>query len=138
MTDKITVSVIIKAPAHKVWECYTTPKHIVNWNFADPSWHCPFAENEMRVGGSYRARMEAKGGSCGFDFEAKYTDLEIGKRFTYEFNGRSATVSVNELGDETEIIVSFDPETENPIEMQQQGWQQILFNFKNYTENETK
>ena len=135
MKNKITVAATIDADAQKVWEYYTEPKHIVNWNFADPSWHCPKASNEMKVGGTYNARMEAKDGSFGFDFEAVYTNIIKGDEFTYEFGGRTATVKLNKLNDQTEIVVVFDPEEENPIEMQKDGWQAILNNFKLYTEN---
>jgi uncharacterized protein YndB with AHSA1/START domain len=131
---KITVSATIHAPVEKVWDCYTNPKHIVHWNFADPSWHCPSAQNDMRVGGIYKARMEAKDGNVGFDFEAIYSDINEGKNFTYEFGGRKATVQFNNTKNETEIIITFDPEEENPIEMQQGGWQAILNNFKKYVE----
>jgi uncharacterized protein YndB with AHSA1/START domain len=133
-TTKITVSATIPAPVEKVWDYYSNPKQIVHWNFADPSWHCPSAENDMRIGGTYKARMEAKDGSFGFDFEAIYTDINEGKNFTYEFGGRIATVQFNNLVSQTEVIITFDPEEENPIEMQQGGWQMILNNFKTYTE----
>lgn len=131
---KITVRTKINAPLEKVWDGYTNPIHIVKWNFADPSWHCPSAENDMRTGGIYKARMEAKDGSFGFDFEAVYTDVNKGESFTYGFGGRTATVQFNTLGNQTEVIVSFQPETENPVEMQKDGWQAILDNFKKYSE----
>ena len=134
-TNKITVSATIDAPIEKVWDTYTNPTHIVNWNFADPSWHCPGAENDMRTGGTYKARMEAKDGSFGFDFEAVYLEINEGKNFTYEFGGRLATVQFNNAGDKTEVIVTFDPERENPVDVQRAGWQAILDNFKKYTEN---
>ncbi|ASV32668.1 activator of HSP90 ATPase [Maribacter cobaltidurans] len=133
-TPKITVSAKINAPLEKVWDGYTNPSHIVNWNFADPSWHCPTAENDMKIGGTYKARMEAKDGSFGFDFIAIYTDIKEGKGFTYGFDGRTVEVQFNDLGNQTEVIVRFDPETENPVEMQRDGWQAILNNFKKYTE----
>ncbi len=133
--SKITVQATINADTKKVWEYYNNPKHIVNWNFADPSWHCPSAENDMRIGGTYKARMEAKDGSFGFDFEATYLNIVDGKNFSYEFGGRTASVQFNDLGNQTAIVVTFDPEKENPIEMQKGGWQAILNNFKNYTEN---
>lgn len=133
--EKITVAANINAPVHKVWDYYTNPKHIINWNFADPSWHCPKAENDMRVGGTYKARMEARDGSFGFDFEAVYTEILTGKHFTYEFGGRVATVKFKGQDNKTELVVSFDPERENPIEMQKGGWQAILNNFANYVEN---
>lgn len=134
-SSKITVRAIIDSDAKKVWDYYTNPKHIINWNFADPSWHCPKAENDMRIGGTYKARMEAKDGSFGFDFEAIYSEITEGKNFTYEFGGRTATVDFIDLIDQTEVAITFDPETENSIELQRSGWQSILDSFKKYTEN---
>ena len=135
MSDKIRVAATIHADVTKTWDYYTNPKHIVNWNFADPSWHCPTAENDLKVGGIYKARMEAKDGSFGFDFEAVYSEVQDRKTFTYEFGGRTATVTFHDLQTETEVTVAFDPESENPIEMQRDGWQAILTNFKEYSEN---
>ena len=134
--NKIVVTATIHAPIEKVWDCYINPTHIVNWNFADPSWHCPRAENDMKIGGTYKARMEAKDGSFGFDFEAVYTEINEGKRFTFEFGGRTSTYEFNELGAHTLVSITFDPETENSIELQKNGWQLILNNFKHYIENE--
>ncbi|QTE23124.1 SRPBCC domain-containing protein [Polaribacter cellanae] len=134
MKNEIKVSATIEADVKKVWDYYTNPKHIVNWNFADPSWHCPNATNDLKVGGEYKARMEAIDGSFGFDFEAIYTKVTEGKEFTYEFGGRTANVKFNKLNNQTEIIVVFEPESENPVEMQKEGWQAILDNFKTYTE----
>lgn len=134
-TEKITVRASINADAKKVWDYYTNPNHIIHWNFADPSWHCPSAVNDMQVGGTYKARMEAKDGSFGFDFEAIYSEITEGKHFTYEFGGRTASVQFKHLDSQTEVVITFDPEHENPIELQQAGWQAILNNFKNYTEN---
>jgi uncharacterized protein YndB with AHSA1/START domain len=133
--SKITVQATINTEAKKVWEYYNNPNHIIHWNFADSSWHCPSAKNDMQIGGTYKARMEAKDGSFGFDFEAIYSDIKDGQEFTYEFGGRVATVQFKALGKQTEVIVTFDPENENPIEMQKDGWQAILDNFKNYTES---
>jgi uncharacterized protein YndB with AHSA1/START domain len=134
MDNKITVTATINADTKKVWDYYTNPKHIVNWNFADPSWHCPTASNDMKVGGIYKARMEAKDGSFGFDFEAVYTEINNGSGFTYEFGGRQSSVVFMEQNGQTKVDVTFDPETQNPAEMQRQGWQAILNNFKKYTE----
>lgn len=131
---KITVSAIVNAEVNKVWDYYTNPKHIVHWNFADASWHCPNATNDLKVGGTYKARMEAKDGSFGFDFEAIYTEVVFKKAFTMEFGGRLANIKFLPLNNTTEVVISFDPETENPIELQQAGWQAILNNFKNYVE----
>ena len=132
--SKITVQTIVNAELKKVWEYYTSPTHITQWNFADPSWHCPSAENDMRVGGTYKARMEAKDGSFGFDFEAKYNDVKLEDEFSYAFGDRSSTVKFNNLDGKTEVIVIFDPDKENSIDMQKEGWQAILNNFKTYTE----
>ena len=135
MSTKLTIHATINANRQKVWDYYTRPEHITKWNFADPSWHCPSAENDMRIGGKYRARMEAKDGSYGFDFEAVYTKLVDGERFTYVMpDGREASADFLDLGVKTDVIVKFDAETENPIEMQKAGWQAILDNFKKYTE----
>lgn len=135
MSNKIIVAATINADAKKVWDYYTNPEHITKWNFADPSWHCPSASNDMRVGGKYSARMEAKDGSFGFDFDAVYDEVIEGEKFTYTMpNGRQATVAFSTGGNPTEVTVSFDPENENPIEMQRGGWQAILNNFKNYAE----
>lgn len=132
---KITIKANILASKQKVWDYYTQPNHIINWNFATPSWHCPFATNEMKVGGKYFARMEAKDGSYGFDFEAIYNEIIFGERFTYTMtDNRVVEVNFKEFGDHTEIIIIFDAEEENPIELQQKGWQAILDNFKKYTE----
>ncbi len=135
MNNSITVTATINADAKKVWDFYTIPSHIVNWNFADPSWHCPKAENDMRQGGRYFARMEAKDGSFGFDFEAIYSEIIIGQEFTFEFGGRIANVKLKKGDTNTEIIVTFEPESENPIQMQKDGWQAIINSFKTYTEN---
>ncbi|MAW96557.1 MULTISPECIES: SRPBCC domain-containing protein [unclassified Leeuwenhoekiella] len=133
--NAITVSAQIAADKSKVWDYYTSPKHIKNWNFADPSWHCPEAKNDLKVGGTYFARMEARDGSFGFDFEAEYTKINMGTGFTYEFGGRECAVVLQESDDLTQITVTFEPEDQNPIDLQQQGWQAILNNFKQYTES---
>jgi uncharacterized protein YndB with AHSA1/START domain len=132
--EKITVRAIVAVEKQTVWDCYTRPEHITQWNFADPSWCCPSATNDLRVGGRYLARMEARDGSFGFDFDAIYSELREGERFTYIFGGREATVTFQDLAGATEVIVRFDPESENTPEIQRQGWQAILDNFKRYTE----
>lgn len=133
-STKITVSAWIDAPLAKAWDSYTNPVHIVNWNYADAGWHCPSASNEMKIGGLYKARMEAKDGSFGFDFEAVYTEIVVENYFTYEFGGRVATVEFRKSDNKTEVVVTFDAETENPVDLQKAGWQAILNNFKTYTE----
>ncbi len=134
-TNSICVKVIVFAEKQKTWDYYTHPDHIIKWNFADPSWHCPNASNELKVGGKYFARMEAKDGSFGFDFEAVYLKVKLEESFTYEFGGRTATVEFVENNGNTAVNVTFEPETENSIELQQAGWQAILNNFKVYVES---
>lgn len=133
-TEKITIKATVSADKQKVWDYYTQPEHITKWNFADPSWHCPTATNEMVVGGQYLARMEAKDGSFGFDFEAVYTEINQRENFTYVGGGRSIIVEFKETNGQTEIVIRFDPEKENSIDLQRKGWQAILDNFKKYTE----
>ena len=132
----ITVQALVSAPLEKVWEKYTQPEHITQWNFAHESWHCPTASNDMQVGGKYFARMEARDGSFGFDFEAIYMDIKPMESYSYEFGGRVAQVSFLPVGDQTEVTVTFDPETENSIDLQREGWQAILNNFKTYAEKD--
>ena len=132
--EKITIRAIISAKRDKVWKYYTEPEHITGWNFAAPSWHCPSASNDLKIGGRYLARMEAKDGSFGFDFDAIYTEIIEGESFTYEFGGRLAKIDFFEKENLTELVINFDPETENPVELQKTGWQAILNNFKNYVE----
>lgn len=134
MSNRITVTATINADAKKVWDNYTNPVHITKWSFPDPSWHCPKVENDLKIGGKYFARMEAKDGSFGFDFEAIYDDIKMGQSFTYTFGDRKATVNLKGLDKQTEIIIVFDAENENPFEMQKGGCQAILNSFKNYTE----
>ncbi|MEW6773967.1 MAG: SRPBCC family protein [Bacteroidota bacterium] len=136
-TTKITVQALIKADIRKVWDYYTKPEHITKWNFAIDTWHCPSASNDLRVGGKYVARMEAKDSSFGFDFEGIYNQVTEHKGFTFTMpDNRVVKVTFNDKGSETEVVVTFDAENQNPIEMQQQGWQAILNNFKSYVESQ--
>ena len=132
--EKIQVRTSVMADKQKVWDYYTSPEHITQWNFADPSWHCPSASNDMKIGGRYVTRMEARDGSFGFDFEAIYTEINILESFIYQFGERFAKIEFNNMNNQTEVIITFDPETENPIELQKNGWQAILNNFKIHTE----
>lgn len=135
MATKITVSATVNAPIEKVWNCWTMPEHITGWNFADPSWQCPRAENDLRAGGKYFARMEAKDGSFGFDFEAIYNVVIKHKELTYTMgDGRVATTIFTDNGNTTHVETTFDAESQNPVEMQKGGWQMILNNFKKYLE----
>ena len=133
--QKITIEASISASLEKVWSCWTEPKHITNWNFATDDWQCPSAENDLRVGGKYKARMEAKDGSFGFDFEAIYDEVIPQKKLTYTMpDGRVVTTSFEDQGEKTRVTTVFDAEGENPVEMQKNGWQAILNNFKKYVE----
>lgn len=135
MGEKITVTANVKADNKKVWDYYVNPEYITKWNFADPSWHCPSASNDMRPGGKYTARMEARDGSFGFDFEAIYDEISEGEKFTYTLgDGRVVNVNFKNENDYTEVTVRFDPEMQNPVDMQRDGWQAILNNFKKFTE----
>jgi uncharacterized protein YndB with AHSA1/START domain len=135
MATKITVSAAIHAPIEKVWDCFTKPEHITKWNFASDDWQCPTAENDVSVGGKYNARMEAKDGSFGFDFVAIYNSVIEQKKLSYTMeDGRQATTIFESDSDKTNVTTTFEAEKENPIDMQQGGWQMILNNFKAYTE----
>jgi uncharacterized protein YndB with AHSA1/START domain len=135
-TSKITIDTTISATPEKVWNCWTQPNHITHWNFASDDWSCPSAENDLTVGGKYKARMEAKDGSFGFDFEAVYDKVEHLKTLSYTMgDGRAATTTFEETNGSTKVTTTFDAETENSIEMQRDGWQAILNNFKKYVES---
>lgn len=132
----ITVSTKVKGPIEKVWDHFTKPEHIVHWNFASEDWHAPWAKNNLRVGGKFSSRMEAKDGSSGFDFEGIYTEVTLLKGFTYELeDGRKVIVSFEVVDENVIVREDFDAETENTIERQQNGWQSILDNFKKYSES---
>ena len=132
---KITIQTIISANTKKVWDLYTLPEHITKWNFASDDWQCPKASNDMQVGGKYFARMEAKDGSFGFDFEAIYDEIIIGEKLVYTMgDARKVIATFNSMDDKTEVTVIFDAEGENSLEMQKEGWQSILNNFKKYVE----
>jgi len=129
----ITVETEIAASIEKVWNCWTVPEHIVNWNFASDDWCAPSAKNDLRVGGKFSFRMEARDGSTGFDFEGTYTNVQLNEQIEYIMDdGRKATVLFVKNGDAIQLIESFEAETMNSVELQQQGWQAILHNFKKY------
>ena len=141
MTTLNNQAITIKATVYKninqVWNYWTNPIHIVKWNFASPEWHAPFAENDLKVGGKFKSRMEAIDGSIGFDFEGTYEEVETNKIIAYGLaDGRKVKILFHQINDNTtEVIEAFDPETDNPMEMQQAGWQAILDNFKAYNES---
>ena len=131
----LTVSTTIALPVAKVWEYWTLPEHIVNWNNASDEWHTPSATNDLRVGGKFVSTMAAKNGSASFDFEGEYSQVEEHRLIEYGMvDGRKVRISFSEEDGATKLVEDFDPETTNPVEMQQAGWQSILDNFKKYAE----
>lgn len=133
---KITVEASVNAPVEKVWEIWNNPADIVKWSTPDPSWHTPSSENDLRINGKFKNRMEAKDGSFGFDFEGTYNKVDLYKEIAYTMpDGRTATTLFAKKGGKTTIATTFDPETENDPEFQKQGWQAILNNFVKYTES---
>jgi uncharacterized protein YndB with AHSA1/START domain len=132
----VTIQTTVNAPAQKVWEYFNTPSHVTQWNTPSPDWHSPKAENDLRQGGTFNYRMEAKDGSFGFDFGGVYDEVTEHKRLAYTLgDGRKVSVDFNENTGAVHISETFETEDQNPIEMQQAGWQSILDNFKSYTEN---
>ncbi|MCF2443482.1 SRPBCC family protein [Dyadobacter sp. CY345] len=134
-TPAITVEALINAPTKKVWEFWTEPQHITKWTFASDDWHAPYAENDLRIDGKFKTTMAAKDGSMSFDFEGVYTDVQTYKLIQYVLgDGREVSISFDSEDNVTTVTETFDPESENSIELQRDGWQAILDNFKNYVE----
>jgi uncharacterized protein YndB with AHSA1/START domain len=144
LENLITIQSTILAPTLNTWKCYTDPEHITQWSFASDDWCCPKAENDLKVGGVFSTRMEAKDGLFGFDFGGYYTAVDKEKLIRYVMSvepnqtpesGRKVEINFEKINaSETRVTISFEPENENPKEMQQTGWQTILDNFKKYTE----
>lgn len=135
-TTVITVATTVNAPVEKVWKLWSEPSHITQWCTATDEWHTPNATNDLRTGGQFNTRMEAKDGSMGFDFGGTYSDVTLHKHIAYEMDdGRKVDITFESNGDTTTVTESFDAENENPVEMQKGGWQAILDNFKKYVES---
>src|SRR6476469_9936844 len=131
----ITVETTVAAHIGKEWEYWTEPTHIKKWNSASDDWHTPKAENDLRVGGKFSSRMEAKDGSFGFDFGGVYDAVTENKYIEYTIgDGRKVKVSFDTTGDNTHVTENFEAENTHSFEMQKGGWQNILDNFKKYTE----
>ncbi|MDP4099312.1 SRPBCC family protein [Paenibacillus sp. P96] len=131
----ITVETTVDAPMEKVWAYWTEPQHITEWSFASDEWHAPKAENDVRTGGAFLTRMEAKDGSFGFDFSGVYDEVRPHELIAYTLgDGRKVTITFSNQGNGTKVVEVFEAEGENPIEMQQAGWQAFLDNFKKYCE----
>lgn len=134
-TTTITIEANVLAPVEKVWSHWTEPQHITKWNQASDDWHTPFAENDLRTGGSFKSTMAAKDGSMSFDFGGVYTQVIPHKTIAYTIgDGRKVKVDFFPNGKETRVVESFEAENTNPVEMQRGGWQAILNSFKMYVE----
>lgn len=132
----ITVEATVKAPVEKVWKFWSSPEHITQWNNASDDWHTPYAENDLRVGGKFTSRMEAKDGSFGFDFWGIYDVVVPNERIEYTLgDDRKVKIVFTDQGNATRVTESFEAENENSVELQQSGWQAILDNFRKYTES---
>jgi uncharacterized protein YndB with AHSA1/START domain len=131
---KITVETIVAAPIAEVWRAYTTPADIQQWNAASDDWHTTRASVDLRVGGTFSSRMEAKDGSFGFDFEGTYTRIEPQRTIEYAFGDRMAQVQFLPGPQAVTVRVTFDPESTHSLEQQREGWQAILDNFARHVE----
>ncbi|MCF8450033.1 MAG: SRPBCC family protein [Taibaiella sp.] len=131
----IVVECIVNAPLAHVWDVWTSPAHITQWNSASPDWHTTRAENDLRAGGRFLARMEAKDGSFGFDFSGTYTDVRTNQFIAYTLDDdRKVTITFTTEGDATRVVEAFEAESENSIALQKGGWQAIMDNFKKHAE----
>jgi uncharacterized protein YndB with AHSA1/START domain len=136
MTQPITVQTTVNAPIKKVWESWSEPKHITKWCQAADDWHAPKAENDLRTGGKFSTTMAAKDGSVSFDFAGTYSNVKPNSLIEYAMeDGRKCKIVFESVGDKTRVTETFDPESENSVELQRSGWQAILDNFKKYTES---
>lgn len=132
---QITVATTIAAPLAEVWRAYTTPADIMAWNTASPDWHTTAATVDLRAGGRFSSRMEARDGSMGFDFAGVYTQVVPQKLIEYSFSDRTGRVEFSENAQGVTVRVAFDSEAENPVEQQRAGWQAILDSFKRHVES---
>lgn len=135
-TQSITVETLVNAPVEKAWKFFSEPEHITQWAFASDDWHAPYADNDLRKDGKFKTTMAAKDGSFSFDFEGVYTNVVPNKVVEYAMSdGRKVKVDFEADGNSTRIRETFDPETENPIDMQRAGWQAILENYRRHVES---
>ena len=134
-TQPITISTLVNLPIEIVWKVWIKPVHIKNWNNASSDWFTPFVKNSLKVGGKFNYRMEARDGSFGFDFEGTYKKIEIEKLIEYVLaDERNVSINFDKEGNSIRVTETFEPEQENSIESQTNGWQSILDNFKSYAE----
>lgn len=135
-TTTITVESTVNAPVEKVWKFWTSPEHIIKWNNASEDWHTPSAMNDLRVGGKFLSRMEAKDGSFGFDFGGVYDEVIPNNTIAYTMgDGRKVKITFLSQQNTTKVVEAFHAETQNSIDLQRNGWQAILNNFKKYVES---
>lgn len=136
--EKITIHAHLNATTQAAFDAYTSPEAITQWNFASPEWCCPSAQVDLRVGGIHNARMEARDGSMGFDFSARYSLVDAPSSLGLALDdGREVEIKFDADGSGTKVTVSFDPETQNPLDMQRGGWQAILDNYAKYVNDNT-
>ncbi len=136
MAPIITIETTVNAPIEKVWSYWTSPDHITQWNAANEDWHTTKAENDLKVGGKFSSRMEAKDGSFGFDFGGTYTEVVTNEKITYTLeDDRKVSITFTQTPEGVNVVEVFEAETQNSEELQRSGWQAILDNFKRYTEN---
>jgi uncharacterized protein YndB with AHSA1/START domain len=132
----ITIETTISAPIEKVWKFWTHPEHITKWNNASEDWYTPFAENDLRIGGKFLSRMEARDGSFGFDFGGTYDEVKMHELIAYTIgDGRKVKINFTGKDNTTKVTETFETEDANPLEVQKEGWQNILNNFKKYAES---
>jgi uncharacterized protein YndB with AHSA1/START domain len=133
--QKITIETTVKAPVEKVWKYWSEPDHVTKWNQASDDWHSPSGQNDLRTGGKFSFRMEAKDGSMGFDFGGVYDKVVTNQHIAYTMSDdRQVSVDFKSNGDETTVTETFDAEATHSIDMQREGWQSILDSFKRYVE----
>ena len=136
MNTTVTIEANIAASIEKVWKCWTEPEHITKWNFASDDWCAPRAVNDLRAGGAFSFRMEAKDGSFGFDFAGVYDEVTPHQKIVYTIgDGRKVSIDFSQQGNSCRVIETFEAESMNPVEMQREGWQAILNNFKKHVES---
>lgn len=132
----LRIQTTVNAPVEKVWKHWNDPKHVQQWNNASDDWHSPHAENDLREGGNFKYTMAAKDGSYAFDFEGTYSVVDPHRQIAYTLgDGRKVNIEFTANGNETNIVEDFEAEDTNPLEMQQDGWQAILDNFRKHVES---
>ncbi|MBP6557929.1 MAG: SRPBCC domain-containing protein [Flavobacterium sp.] len=133
-TKTITVKTTLSTSLEDVWNKFTQPEHIINWNFASYDWHCPKAKNHLEVGQNFVFTMASKDGEMSFDFVGTYQEVVPLKKLVYLIaDGRKVTVKLDVMNNQVILTENFEPENIHSVELQRGGWQSILDNFKKYT-----